>query len=226
MWSTAVVTAALLDLLSDQDRKRLLALGGRRTYGRNEVVFHEGEPGETLHIVRRGRLAVRVTSTGGDVATLAILSPGRFFGELALLQEHHTRTATVVALEPTETLTLSRVAFEAARRSHPEMANVVNRLLAERVEQLSQALLEAMYLGVDERIARRLVELAEIYRAGPVPLVVPITQDDLAGMAGTTRPTANLVLGRLAEAGAVRLQRGRIEVTDLAALRRHGGLTG
>ena len=93
--------------------------------------------------------------------------------------------------------------------------NVVNRLLAATVERLSQSLLEAMYLGVDERVARRLVELAEIYRAGAARVVVPITQDDLAGMAGTTRPTANLVLG----AGRRRsraAERGRIEVTDLA----------
>ena len=218
------MAAALLDLLSDHDRDRLLAVSGRRTFARNEVVFHEGEPGETLHIVQSGRLAVRVTSTDGDVATLAILSPGRFFGELALLQEHHTRTATVVALERAETVTLSRAVFAEARRSHPELVDVVTRLLAETVERLSQALLEAMYLGVDERVARRLVELAEIYRSGAARIVVPITQDELAGMAGTTRPTANLVLGRLAEAGAVRLERGRIEVTDLAALRRHGGL--
>jgi CRP/FNR family transcriptional regulator, cyclic AMP receptor protein len=224
VWSTAGVTAAFLDLLNDRDRDRLLAVSGRRSYGRHEVVFHEGEPGETLHVVRTGRLAVRVTAASGDVATLAVLSPGRFFGELALLQEHHTRTATVVALEPAETLTLSRAAFEDARRSHPEMAHLVNRLLAERVEYLSQALLEAMYLGVDERVARRLLELAEIYRPGAARAVVPITQDDLAGMAGTTRPTANLVLGRLADAGVVRLERGRIEVTDLPALRRHGGL--
>jgi CRP/FNR family cyclic AMP-dependent transcriptional regulator len=219
-----VVTAAVLDMLSDKDRDRLLAVSGRRTFARNEIVFHEGEPGETLHIVRSGRLAVRVTSTGGDVATLAVLSPGRFFGELALLQEHHTRTATVVALEPTETVTLSRAVFAEARRSHPELVNVVNRLLAATVERLSQSLLEAMYLGVDERVARRLVELAEIYRSGATRVVVPITQDDLAGMAGTTRPTANLVLGKLADAGAVRLERGRIEVTDLESLRRHGGL--
>ena len=219
-----MVTAAVLDMLSERDRDRLLAVSGRRTFARNEIVFHEGEPGETLHIVRSGRLAVRVTSTGGDVATLAVLSPGRFFGELALLQKHNTRTATVVALEPTETVTLSRAVFEEARRSHPELVTVVNRLLADTVERLSQALLEAMYLGVDERVARRLVELAEIYRSGAARVVVPITQDDLAGMAGTTRPTANLVLGRLADAGAVRLERGRIEVTDLAALRRHGGL--
>jgi CRP-like cAMP-binding protein len=71
-----VVTAAVLDMLSDKDRDRLLAVSGRRTFARNEIVFHEGEPGETLHIVRSGRLAVRVTSTGGDVATLAVLSPG------------------------------------------------------------------------------------------------------------------------------------------------------
>ena len=148
----------------------------------------------------------------------------KIFGELALLQEHHTRTATVVALERAETVTLSRAVFAEARRSHPELVDVVTRLLAETVERLSQALLEAMYLGVDERVARRLVELAEIYRSGAERIVVPITQDELAGMAGTTRPTANLVLGRLAEAGAVRLERGRIEVIDLAVLRRHGGL--
>ena len=216
----------MLGLLGDRDRERLLAVSGRRSFARNEVVCHEGEPGETLYIVRSGRLAVRVTSQAGAVATLTILSPGQSFGELALLQDHHTRTATVVALEQAETVALSRSAFEDARRSHPEVGHFVTRLLAARVEQLSQSLLEAMYLGVDERVARRLVELAETYGPGRPRVVVPITQDDLAGMAGTTRPTANLVLGKLADAGAVRLERGRIEVLDLAALRRQGGLPG
>jgi CRP/FNR family cyclic AMP-dependent transcriptional regulator len=226
VWSTAQVADGLLGLLGDRDRERLLSVSGRRTFARNEVVCHEGEPGETLYIVRSGRLAVRVTSQAGAVATLAILSPGRSFGELALLQDHHTRTATVVALEPAETVTLSRAAFEDARRSYPEVEHFVTRLLAERVEQLSQSLLEAMYLGVDERLARRLVELAEIYGPGRPRVVVPITQDDLAGMTGTTRPTANLVLGKLADAGIVRLARGRIEILDLAGLRRQGGLLG
>jgi hypothetical protein len=107
----------------------------------------------------------------------------------------------VVALEPTETVTLSRAVFEEARRSHPELVNVVNRLLAATVERLSQSLLEAMYLGVDERVARRLVELAEIYRSGTAPVVVPITQDDLAGMAGHHPADREPGLGKLADAG-------------------------
>lgn len=216
----------LLSSLSADERAQVLAAATARQFARGDVVFHEGEPGESLHLVRSGRLAVHVSTPAGDSATLSVLSPGDAFGELALLGGRHLRTATVVALEASETLALSRAAFDSLRHTHPAIERVLEEALARRVEVLSQALLEALYVPVDQRVVRRLVDLAATYggegAAGSpgAPVVVPITQDDLAGMAGTTRPTTNQVLQRLADEGVLGLGRGRIELRDLPALRR------
>lgn len=211
----------LLAPLDERERARVLAAGRARSFRRGEVVFHEGDPGETIHFVRLGRLAVRVSTPQGDVATLTLLSPGQAFGELALVDDAHRRTATVVALEDSETLALSRASFTAILQRHPAVEGVLVSLLARRVEELSGALLGALYVGVEQRVLRRLLELAHIYGGpGPGQVTIPITQDDLAGMAGTTRPTVNQLLQGLAAAGILALGRGRIVVTDTEALRR------
>ena len=113
--------ARLLAPLTSSDRAQVLAAAVAKTFRRGEMVVQEGEPGESLHLVRSGRLAVRVSTPDGATATLAVISAGGFFGELALLGDH-VRTATVVALEPTETLVLTRSAFDALRHSHPHFS--------------------------------------------------------------------------------------------------------
>ena len=84
---------------------------------------------------------------------------------------------------------------------------------AAEVRRLSQRLAEALYDNADKRVIRRLLDLDDIYNG-----VIPLTQDDLATMAGTTRPTANRVLQGLVGAGLVALSRGRFQVLDRAEL--------
>jgi CRP/FNR family transcriptional regulator, cyclic AMP receptor protein len=215
----------LLASLSPADRSQLIASARRRVFARGEVVFHEGDPGDSLHLIETGRLAVQVFTPGGEAATLNVLSPGGFFGELALLRAEPPprRTATIVALEPARTLSLSAATFHAICDQHPQVEQLIVALLARRVEQLSQRLLEALYVGVDHRVCRRLVELADVYRGNGATTVVPLTQDHLAGLAGASRPTVNQVLHKLASQQVVALNRGRIEVLDYGALRRHTG---
>jgi CRP-like cAMP-binding protein len=186
------------------------------------VVFNEGDPGETLHLVRVGRLAVRLSTELGESATLRILKPGDAFGELALLgpSGDHRRTATVTSLERAETLALPRRAFVSLCGDYPQVERLLLALLVERVDQLSQRLLEALYVDVERRVFRRLAELVDIYSEGSATPVIALTQDDLAGLAGATRPTVNQVLQRLASQGVVTLHRGSITVRDVPALRR------
>ena len=215
----------MLTPLSESDRRRVLDATRPRRYARNEVVFHEDDPGDCLHLVLKGHLAVRVGLASGESFTLAVLGPGDAFGELAVLGRPHRRTATVVAFEPSETLALTGQAFAALRQEHPAMERLVVELLAERVDQLSRRLLEALYTGVDRRVFRRLSELCAIYGdTRTSTTVIPLTQDDIAGLAGASRPTVNQILQRLASEGVVAIERRRIEVLDPAALRRRAGL--
>lgn len=205
----------LLKGLPDEWVRDLLARSRRRRFARREVLFHEGDPAASLHLVAKGRVAIRVTTPLGDVATLDLLGAGSVLGEMALLAPGGVRSATAVALEPTETHTVDSTTFAELRREQPMLTDVLVALLAARVRQLNDRLLEALYVPADVRLLRRILELADVYGAD-----IPLTQEDLAGLAGATRATVNRVLAREAKAGAVSLGRGRLTIADRTALER------
>jgi CRP/FNR family transcriptional regulator, cyclic AMP receptor protein len=209
---------SLLGGLTVEDRQRIVQAARRRRYARHEVIFHEGDPGDTLHLLAVGHVAVRITTPLGDTATLTVLGPGDAFGELALLVADARRTATVVALEPSQTLTLRRAQFDELRRTQPALDRLLIDLLAADVTRLSERLLEALYVPADKRVLRRLLGLAEQYGGGRAGTVVPFTQEDLATMAGTTRPTVNRILHDAETAGVIKVSRGRVEIVDPAGL--------
>jgi CRP/FNR family cyclic AMP-dependent transcriptional regulator len=66
-----------------EDRRRRLQAARHRRYGRHEVIFHQGDPDDTLHLIAEGRVAVPVATPLGDTTTLTVLEAGQFFGELA-----------------------------------------------------------------------------------------------------------------------------------------------
>jgi CRP/FNR family cyclic AMP-dependent transcriptional regulator len=212
----------ILDGLGEEDQRRVLAATRRRTFARREVLFHEGDPGDTLHLVGQGRVAVRVTTALGDVATLAVLGPGETVGELALVSDDHERSATVVALEPTETLALRRAQLEELRRAHPTIDRFLLDLLAGQIRRTNALLTEALFVPAENRVVRRLLAVAQVYGDVQPGTAVPLTQEDLASIAGTSRATANRVLRTAEDAGELRLARGRIELLDPQALRRRG----
>jgi len=198
-----------------QDAVRaVLTIARRRTFSRGEVVFHRGDPGNALHLISSGRFAVRITTPLGDTATLNVRGRGDAFGELALLSEEPERSATVQALEDAETRSVLRDDFERLRREHPSVDAILVAILAERVRRLSVQLTEAYYLSADERVVRRLADLAELYEGS-----VPLPQEVLAELAGTSRATVNRVVRGLEKRGVVRLGRARIEIEAVDRLR-------
>jgi CRP-like cAMP-binding protein len=204
----------LLAVLPEEEKRNLLSFARRRRFARGEVVFHEGDPGDTMHLVAKGRVAVRVTTPLGDVATLLVLGPGDHFGELAILSPG-PRNATVVALESVETLSVHRDQLDELRDRHRHIDRLLLEATVAEVRRLSHQLLEALYVPADKRVLRRLLDLAALYGEGEGTVVIPLTQEDLAQLAGTTRPTTNKVLRQAEEAGHLVIGRGRIELIDL-----------
>ncbi|HYN66448.1 MAG TPA: Crp/Fnr family transcriptional regulator [Ornithinibacter sp.] len=211
---------ALLGGLSDADTRAVLASAHRRRFARGEVVFHEADPADTVHLVVEGRLAARRSTQAGDTVTFSILGPGDTFGELALLGSRPRRTSTVVALEPAVTLSLGFAEVERLRAAHPAVERQLVAMLAQRVTRLSDHLLEALHVPADERIVRRLLEICDRYVVadGAATVVVPLTQDAIGDLAGASRPTTNRVLRRLESDGILALRRGAIEILDRRAL--------
>lgn len=210
----------LLDSLDEDLRRRVLSVARRRVFKRNEVIFHEGDPGDTLHFVLKGHVAIRVSTPMGERATLTVLGPGEAFGELALIGDESDRSATAAAVEGAETMSLHRRDFLDIRRTEPMVERMLVQALGSRVGRLTGHLVEALYEQVEVRLARRLVALSDTYDHDSETVTIPLTQEDLASMAGTTRPTANRILKELEDAGVVAVSRGRIEILDIAALER------
>ena len=213
-------------LLADvppDDVRQLLSIARRRTFARNEVVVHRGDPADSLHLIVSGRFGVRITTPLGDTALIAVRGRGDAFGELALVSPEAKRIATVSSLEPGETRSVYRDDFVRLRREHPGVNAVLVHLLADEVRRLSERLTEAYYVDADTRVRRRLVELARSYE-GPAPATVPLTQEALAEMAGTSRATVNRVLREEQKRGSVELARGRTVVRELDELARRARL--
>ena len=209
----------LLASLSEEERREFLALGRRRQFGKGDIVCHAGDPADSLHLVTSGRLSVQVSLSTGDSAMINVLTPGTYFGELALLRTDNHRTATITALEPTETLAINAAAFQRLCEARPAVERTLAALLGHRVDELSQRLLESMYVGLDRRLYRRLDELCTAYAEGGGPVVIPLTQSQLAELTGGTRPTVNQILQKLADQGVVEVSRGKVLVLDHPRLR-------
>lgn len=189
-----------------------------RSYDAGEIVFQEGDPADSFHVVLDGRLAMTVTSADGRELTAAIIERDEIFGELALLSPGGQRQATVRALEPSETLLIYRRDFDHLRQRHRAFSELLVDILTLRVRSMAVQLEEALYLPVQTRILRRLVELARSYGGGRQPAVIPLTQEDIAGLAGTARATVNRILRAERTRGTVSLEKRRITVLDLDSL--------
>jgi CRP-like cAMP-binding protein len=212
--------SALLRVLGDEDRAEFLSTARRRRFAKGEIVFHESDPGDSLYLVESGHVAVRVTTVNGDVATIHVLGPGEFFGELALVSPDTRRSATVSALDETTTLSIHRDRFEELRGRYAAMDHLLAEALATSTRRLTEHVLEALFVPTTTRVFKRLEALASVYGEGRDVAVIPLTQDDLASLAGSTRPTVNTILKKAEEDGIIALGRGRIEIRDAAELAR------
>lgn len=191
----------------EEDLRRFVAVARRRTFSRGEVVFHRDDPADSLHLVQKGRFAVRLMTPLGETATIAIRGPGDSFGEMALVDENARRSATVAALEEAETFSVHRAEFQRLRKDYPQVDRILIAFLAAEVRRQNTLLLEALYVPVEQRVLRRLVELAASYGRGDGE--IPLTQEQFAELAGTSRATVNKVLREEQERGNVTLRRGR-----------------
>ena len=200
-------------------RDALLRAGRPREFRPGEVVFHQGDPCDSLFLLRRCRVSVHVPTPDGDDVTIGLIAAPDAFGEVGLIRPDHHHTATVVALDDVHVLSVLATRFHDLRVDHPDLTDSLLMTLTHRLERMSELLADALFLDAEHRVARRLLDCRcsfGIEASEPLPL----TQDDLAAMAGVSRPTANRVLRHLEDEGCVRLGRRHITIADLDSLAR------
>src|SRR5690349_9574438 len=150
---------ALFHDASEAALERLVGRLRQRRFRRNEVIFHQGDPGDSLHIVDEGSVKIILPSPDGEEAIIATLREGDFFGELALL-DGAPRSATAVALETTTTLALPRDAFMELLDQDRGLRDALLAGLAHELRRVTGHVEELHFLDLAGRLAMRLARLA------------------------------------------------------------------
>ncbi len=210
----------LLARLPEAELRALASQGRARSYAAGVTIFHEGDPGDSLHIIIEGSVRVAVLSPTGAETTIGVLGPGEFVGDLALL-DGRPRSASVVALQPTKTLVVTRSSFTRWLSERPQAALALLETLSLRVRRTDEALADFAFLDLPHRLAKRLLALANVQpENNPTDRVrLRVTQAELASMLGVSRESVNKQLNLFAREGWIALGRGSVELTDPEALR-------
>jgi CRP/FNR family transcriptional regulator, cyclic AMP receptor protein len=208
-------------LLTAEEFKDLVKLGRRVNYRRGEPIFRQSESSESIVVVLAGRVKVSCDTENGSEVILAVRGPGTLLGELSAL-DAQPRSATVTTLEEVSVLIVPGPAFAAYLQTHARVTYLLLRMLTGRLRDADRKRIEFGAHSATDRVAARLVELAERFgrpAVGGVRITIPLSQDELAGWTGASREAVSKALRVLREAGCVSTGRRSITVLDLEALR-------
>jgi len=200
--------------LAEDELSALLEMTTTKKLAAREVLFSKGDSGNQLYGILSGRLKVLAAGADGKEVVFSLQGPGEVIGEIALI-DGNARSATVVAMEPCNLLTLHRRDLIPFLEHHPKVAIHLAAVMAARVRRLSERAEDALFLTLPARLAKKLLALANTY-GHPTPegvlIDVRLPQQDLADLVGTTRESINKQLRSWEEEGFVKLERTRITI--------------
>lgn len=193
-----------------------------RKFQSGETIFREGDPGQVLYLVKSGQVRIFVNGLDGSETSVILMGqPGQMFGELAVI-DGLPRSATAVALNDTILYTLNREAFRSHMRRTPQFGLNFMQELSMRVRYNTVQMDSFASLGVPQRLARKLMELAQNYgqvHQNGVYINMTLTQTDLASLIGATRESINKSLRDFRRRCWIEVDQGHITILDPEALR-------
>jgi CRP/FNR family transcriptional regulator, cyclic AMP receptor protein len=192
------------------------AAGQTQTLVRDDVLFEEASEPDALYIVLSGRIAIAQRSVDGRESVMALMEAGDLLGEMGLL-DGLPRSAEARALESS---TVFEIPYTPVRRlfeEQPKLLWGVVRMLSGRLRTTDEALADSVFLDVTGRTAKRLLELA----GERDEFVLPVTQEELAGMVGASRERVNKAIASFIRLGWLEQsdRRYRILLRDRLTLR-------
>lgn len=218
----AVVESPLFSGLEPEQARTVLDSLLRVTVPRGDVLFHEGEPGETLYIVRTGKVKLGRRSSDGRENLLAVLGPGELIGELSLF-DPGLRTATATAITDAVVLQMGHDELTRWLSTTPTVAEHLLRILARRLRRTNEALADLVFTDVPGRVAKALLDLSQRF-GQPVGdgtrVAHGLTQEELAQLVGASRETVNKALADFASRGWIRREGRAVVLLDTARLER------
>jgi len=192
-----------------------------RRFEPGEIIFHEGDPGEVVYLLKAGQVRIFVSGLdGSETSVMLIGQPGQVFGELAVI-DGLPRSATAVSLNAVSLYTLSREAFTRHAQRIPQFSLNFLQELSHRLRYNTQQVDSLASLGVPQRLARKLLELAQAYgqiRPDGIFINLTLTQTDLASLIGATRESTNKSLRDFRRHQWIQLRQGHITILNQQAL--------
>lgn len=130
-----IKSVPLFEPLNDEERARVVGSLVKHLYAPGELILRRGDAGDSMFIISRGRIEVRLPQADGSTQPVAVLGQGNFFGEMALFTGE-PRTADVCTLEETEVLEIRKIAIEPLMQDNSQLAEAISRRVAERQAEL------------------------------------------------------------------------------------------
>jgi CRP/FNR family cyclic AMP-dependent transcriptional regulator len=186
-----------------------------RTYPKGSVILFQGDPGDSLYVLRQGRAKVVLIGEDGREVILGVLEPGAHFGELALIDDQ-PRSAHVIAMEDSQLLILRREDFRRRVEANPSVAWALLTELSRRLRRADQKIGGLVLLDVPGRISRLLLDLSSESTNGTIEK--PLTHQTIAQMIGASRETVSRAMKDFQQEGLIRVERRRISIGDRDAL--------
>jgi CRP/FNR family cyclic AMP-dependent transcriptional regulator len=201
--------------LHRDELSKFAELTRERAYPKGSVILFQDDPGDSLFVLRQGRVKVVLIGEDGREVILGVLEPGAHFGELALIDDQ-PRSAHVIAMDDAQLLILRREDFRRRVEANPTIAWALLTELSRRLRRADQKIGGLVLLDVPGRIARLLLDLAD--EAGAPTIEKPLTHQTIAQMIGASRETVSRAMKEFQDAGLIRVERRRITVGDREAL--------
>lgn len=216
----AVRTLPVFRGLSPEDQRRIAAMASLREYRRGDVLWHEGDPAESLTIVIRGRVKIVRHADAGDVI-LELFGPGEPVGAIAVYN-YMPYPASAVCLEGVSILSIPRRDYFEMLDRNPDFARAIIREQTKLMVALMRKVEEMRGQRVDVRIAQLFLTLAE--RMGKdtpegVEITLTLTRQEVADLVGTTVESAIRVLSRWGREGLLVTGQGRFVIPSKERLR-------
>lgn len=218
--------AQLFSGLGDGELASIAALAQPKRYEPRDVVVQQSDPGGELFLIVQGHLKVVSAGADGRDTALGIMGPGEVFGEIPLL-DGGPRSATVAALEHCELLMIRREPFLHLLETSPKIAIELLRVLATRLRRLTERSGDLAFLRVGERLAKRIVGLADEYGQqqpdGGIKITLKLSQQEIGDLVNATRESANKHIKAWEDEGLVSQDHGHLVIRNLQRLRERGG---
>jgi CRP/FNR family cyclic AMP-dependent transcriptional regulator len=202
----------LFSVLPENQLAVLTSLVSRKTFSRGTTIISTGDTTESLYVIISGRLKVMMSDDEGREVILAILGPNEFFGEMGLLDDH-PRSASVVAIEACELLTLAKRDFKKCLADNVEMTMTVMRGVVKRLREADQKIGSLALMDVYGRVARLLLEMSEVVDGQKV-VTKKLAKQDIAKMIGASREMVSRVMKDLQAGGYIEVRPGSIVLRD------------